>query len=473
MFKKILTLCLSAALLFGPCQTTICAQGSKADQIVADMTLQEKVAQLFIVEPEDLTGSSKTVTKISSRLKNAYKQYPVGGFILKSEHITGKSQIKTLNEDLMSLGVSTAGIIPFLAVDEEGGTVARIASNSALGVKNVGNMSAIGATKDTGQAYSAGKYIGNYLIKYGFNVDFAPVADIWSNKSNTVIKYRSFGSSSTLVSNMVGKFVSGLRSTGVASTLKHFPGHGNTTEDSHLGMAVSNRTLSQLRKSELLPFKKGIARGSEFVMVGHISLPKITGNNTPATLSKKIVTNILRKELSYDGIIITDSMSMEAITDSYSSGEAAVLAIQAGCDMILTPDDFTEAYTAVLEAVQSGEISESRLDESVTRIVTLKLKLAKPSSTSISSLSAASRGFKVTWKKTSAKATGYQLQYATDSGFTKNKKTIKVKGISKSSKTVKNLKAKTNYYVRVRTYRTISGKTYYSSWSKKKKVKTG
>ncbi|MCD8015629.1 MAG: glycoside hydrolase family 3 protein [Lachnospiraceae bacterium] len=350
-------------------------QQTDVKQIVENMTLKEKVAQLFVITPETLTGGG-AATKVTSELKSKYKKYPVGGFILMGSNITGVSQIKKLNKALKSMSVNTVGVIPFIAVDEEGGTVARIASKSAFGVKNVGNMSAIGATKKASKAYSAGKYIGTYLAKYGFNVDFAPVADIWSNPSNTVVKYRSFGSSSSLVSKMVGKYVDGLHAAGIASTLKHFPGHGNTTEDSHLGMAVSLRKLSQLRNSELKPFKKGIAKGTEFIMVGHISLPNVTGSNVPATLSKKIVTKILRNELSYDGIVITDAMSMSAITDSYSSGQAAVKAIQAGCDMILAPENFVQAYNAVLSAVRSGKISESRLDKSVTRIVKLKLEMA-------------------------------------------------------------------------------------------------
>ncbi|MCC8107039.1 MAG: glycoside hydrolase family 3 protein [Clostridiales bacterium] len=368
--------CLAAVLLFGSGKTDALETDAEVNEIVANMTLREKVGQLFVITPETLTGSSNSATKVTSKLKKAYKKYPVGGFIMMGGNITGTSQIKKMNSALKSLSVDTTGVIPFIAVDEEGGTVVRIASKSAFGLKNVGNMKTIGASKKTSKAYSAGKYIGKYLKKYSFNVDFAPVADIWSNKANTVIKYRSFGSNATLVSKMVVRYVDGLHVSGIASTLKHFPGHGATTTDSHLGRSVSNRTLSQLRKRELLPFKKGIASGSEFIMVGHISLPKVTGDYTPATLSKKVVTNILRKELSYDGIIITDAMSMSAITDSYSSGTAAVKAIQAGCDMILQPENFVEAYNSVLKAVRSGKISESRLDQSVKRIVKLKLKLA-------------------------------------------------------------------------------------------------
>ena len=206
-------------------------------------------------------------------------------------------------------------------------------------------------------------------------MDFAPDADVWSNPANEVVRYRAFGSDAQLVSSMVSEAVDGFHSAGICTSLKHFPGHGGTSEDSHDNFAYSDRSLEELRSCEFLPFQAGIEAGSEFVMVGHITLPQIAESDTPATLSKTVVTDILRGELGYTGIVITDAMNMGAIAQNYSADRAAVQAVQAGIDMILMPSDFYSAYQGILDAVKNGEITEQRLDESVKRIIDLKLKL--------------------------------------------------------------------------------------------------
>ncbi|WP_282924048.1 glycoside hydrolase family 3 protein [Mediterraneibacter massiliensis] len=347
---------------------------SEAERILLEMTVEEKAAQLFIITPETLT-QEEVLTQAGDVLQNAFASYPVGGFIMMQGNIVSPEQITELNHTIEGMSINAVGLKPFLAVDEEGGTVARIAGNETFPVENRGNMSDVGSTGDPMKAYETGAYIGGYLAEYGFNLDFAPDADIWLNPENTVVRYRSFGSDVQLVSDMTAAAVRGFHSAGICTALKHFPGHGGTAEDSHEGFAYAARSLEELRECEFLPFQAGIEAGSEFVMIGHITVPEITGEGTPATLSGNMVTDILRKELGYEGIIVTDAMNMGAISANYSSDTAAAEAVKAGVDMILMPADFYGAYEGILSAVASGEISEKRLDESVKRIIELKLKL--------------------------------------------------------------------------------------------------
>ncbi len=195
-----------------------------------------------------------------------------------------------------------------------------------------------------------------------------------SNPDNQVIGSRSFGSDAGLVSQMVAREVQGMQEQGVSASLKHFPGHGDTSEDSHAEMAVSKKTADELRNMEFLPFKAGIEAGVDMVMIGHISVPAITGSDIPASLSEQIITGCLREELGYQGIVVTDSMSMGAIVNTYTSADAAVRALQAGCDMLLMPQDFQAARQAVLDAVKDSVLSEERLDESLRRIFRVKLR---------------------------------------------------------------------------------------------------
>lgn len=340
-----------------------------AKSILNSMTLEEKICQLFIVKPETLSGGS-TVTKSSSKITSFLDKYAVGGVVMFKSNITSPSQITKLTSDLQS-----ASKYPlFISVDEEGGSVARIANNSNFSVTKYESMLSIGNTGDTSKAQSAGKTIGTYLKRYGFNLDFAPVADVFSNPENTVIGKRSFGSDPTLVGNMVSAAIKGFKSSGVISCVKHFPGHGDTSGDSHDGKVSVTKTWDELCDCEIIPFKKAIAQSVDMVMVGHINTPNVTSDGLPASLSREMVTGKLRGELGYSGVIITDALNMSAITKYYSSGTSAVKAIQAGVDILLMPNSFTEAYNSLLNAVKNGTISEDRIDKSVLRILKLKEK---------------------------------------------------------------------------------------------------
>lgn len=344
--------------------------------ILNKMSLKEKILQMFIVTPDDLTGVIST-TKVGDITKNAFNEFPVGGIVFMGNNIIDENQITNMNLNLKKLSLERLSIIPFLCIDEEGGTVVRIADKKNFPVENVGTMKSIGDTSNTSNAYKTGEYLGKYLYDYGFNIDFAPVADVLVNDFNTVVKNRSFGKDADMVSEMVVQEMLGLKSKNIYSVLKHFPGHGATLEDSHNDFAYSNRSIDEIRNCELIPFKKGINSGAEFIMIGHISMPEITNDNKPASLSSFIINDILRKELLFDGIIITDAMNMGAISNNYKTEESTVMAINAGNDIILMPSDFKVSYEAVEKAVNENRISIQRIDESVSRIIKLKIKMEK------------------------------------------------------------------------------------------------
>lgn len=347
----------------------------RVEKFLAGMDLKQKVAQMFMVTPEALTGYSK-VTAAGEVTKQCFIRYPVGGVIYMAGNLIDTEQTRIMLSNMQDYSAEYLGFPVFLGVDEEGGTVARIARNRAFGVEDVGNISEIGASGNCDLAYQAGSTIGAYLSALGFNLDFAPVADVWSNKKNTVVKYRSPGSDAELVRDMVIAQIEGFKEQGILCAVKHFPGHGSTVGDSHNGAAVVERTLQELFECDLIPFKGAVQAGVPFVMVGHLSLPKVVEDDVPAVFSKEIITDILRGELGFDGIVITDALDMGAVTDYYSSAQAAVMAVAAGADMLLMPEDFVAAYEGVLNAVQRGELTQERIDESVRRILKVKLEMA-------------------------------------------------------------------------------------------------
>ena len=310
-----------------------------------------------------------TATVAGETTKKALEQYPVGGIVYFAKNLEDREQTVALLENTQSY----AKIPLFLGVDEEGGTVSRVGSNPDMGVPSVGDMRSLGKQQDPAAAYAAGQDIGGSLHALGFNLDFAPVADV-AQGADSVIGSRSFGSDPELCASLAGVIVKSLRAEGIVSCLKHFPGYGSATVDDHNGTSIVEKTLSELEGCDLVPFQSIIAsEGSvPFVMVSHLSYPNVTGSDTPADLSASIVTDILRDKLDYQNVIITDSHSMASITDHYSAGDAAVKALAAGCDMILMPSDLQAAFDAVKAAVADGTLSQARIDESVLRILTVK-----------------------------------------------------------------------------------------------------
>ena len=346
----------------------------KAEQIIQQMSLEDKISQLFVVLPEALVPGVECVTAAGPATEEAINEYPVGGIIYLLKNLQSEDQVVSMLKGAQDFSLARTGLPLFLCVDEEGGQVTRVAMSGITDAPEFDYMSEVGARGDVSEAEEIGASIGRYLGRLGFNVDFAPDADVLTNPENQVVKFRAFSSDPQVVADMASAVSKGLRGEGVLSSYKHFPGHGNTSGDTHEGYAYTEKTLEELYEVELVPFIKGIEEEVPFMMVGHISLPNVTGSDIPASLSGVIVKDLLRDELGYEGIIITDALAMGAVAEQYSSGEAAVLALEAGNDMILMPVDFHAAYAGVLDAVNEGRISEERIDESLMRIIKTKLE---------------------------------------------------------------------------------------------------
>lgn len=343
----------------------------KVNRIVSGMTLEEKVYQMFILTPESLTGEGK-VTQAGQTTKECIDKYPVGGIIYFAGNIVNETQITAMLSDTQKYSLERTGLKMFTCIDEEGGRVARIGNNSSFLVEAFPDMAYISGEAN---AYHVGDTIGAYLSKYGFNVDFAPDADVITNSENQVIGTRSFGTNPNIVSSMALSVAKGLNSHGVLATYKHFPGHGATVGDTHEGFAYTDKTLEELMKCELIPFKSAADNGIDMVMAAHISVPNVIGDNTPSSLSYRMITEVLKNELGYKGLIVTDALNMGAIANNYSSEDAAVMAVKAGNDLLLMPKDFKSAAAAVIKEVRNGNISEERINESVRKIVRAKLEL--------------------------------------------------------------------------------------------------
>ncbi len=349
------------------------AVSERVEALLADMTLEEKIYQMFIVTPEQLTGVS-TVTAAGDATKASLAQYPVGGLVYFAGNLVSPDQTKTMLSNVQSYADEIEGVDLFLCVDEEGGRVARVAKNGAFQAENMSPMADVSSVEE---AYRCGDTIGAYLSELGFNVDFAPDADVLTNSANTVIGDRSFGSDPVIVTKYAIAYSDGLHAHGMMSTFKHFPGHGATEADTHEGYAYTDKSYEALMESELKPFRAAGTNGVDLVMVAHISVPTVTGDNTPSSLSEKMIAGILRGELGYDGLIVTDALNMGAIAGNYSSSSTAVKAVTAGADLLLMPGDLQAAYSGIYNAVRSGEISEERIDESVRRILTAKVRLSR------------------------------------------------------------------------------------------------
>lgn len=353
----------------------LAARRVAAQKILDNMSDEEKVGQLFVTGIGGLneeTSPDVFPTALNCRQRKNIKEYNIGGVVFFGGNILNDKQIKKYIKNLQKASKTPL----FISVDEEGGIVSRLGKNPNISVTTFPPMKEIGASGNPQNAYNAGSTIAKEMKALGFNLDFAPVSDVVTNPLNTIIagKGRAFGTETNTVCAMVPEFVKGMQEQNISATLKHFPGHGDTTADTHLGRVFNDADLNRLNTVELLPFKAGIDAGVDFVMISHISLPKITGNDDPSSLSYDIVNGILRKQLGFEGIIISDDMVMEAISKHYTPQDAAVKAILAGSDMIISKLNFIPAYEGVLQAVKDGKITQQRLDESVLRILETKIK---------------------------------------------------------------------------------------------------
>ena len=338
---------------------------------LSQMTLREKVGQMFYVRPEALDTTIKTdnlaalkLQAVNETMRGVNEKYPVGGIVLYAHNINDEAQLTQFVAQIRNLKGA-----PLLCIDEEGGRVARIARNENFDVKKYESMAAIGITGNPANAYECANTIGTYLRHYGFDIDFAPVADVNTNPENIVIGNRAFSDDPQVAAPMVTNYLQGLKDAGVAGCIKHFPGHGDTKADTHYGYAQSMKTWDEMLSCEMITFEAGIQWGCQFIMTAHIAAPNVTGSDVPSTMSSVILQDKLRRELGYQNIIVTDAMEMGAIMKQYTNTEAAIGSIQAGADIVLVPKNFVEAFDAVVAAVNRGTISEERINQSVRRIL--------------------------------------------------------------------------------------------------------
>lgn len=335
---------------------------------VDQMSLRQKIGQMIV------TGFPSTA--LSQDMKDLIEHYQIGNCILFSHNVVNKYQLGELVHELQQSFMSHTGIPGFIAMDQEGGRVTRMPVDAT----NVPGAMAIASTGRPENAYVAGRITARELKSLGINFNLAPVMDINNNPLNPVINVRSYGDTAETVSEYGVQMMRGLLDGGVLASLKHFPGHGDTNVDSHLGLPVINKTIEELERLELIPFKVAMAQGAPAIMIAHILFPNIESSNLPATMSRTIVTDLLKKQLQFQGLVISDCLEMDAIKRYYGTAKGAVGAIQAGIELLFishTPTLVKEAVHEIEAAVAAGELDEAIIDHAVRNILTYKHQFAQ------------------------------------------------------------------------------------------------
>lgn len=339
----------------------------KVESQIASMSIEEKVAQLFFLTPEQLMGRESSIDAIGSEFNEKLNQYPVGGIVLRKENMKDADSLSSLISNLNVM----AHIVLFVGVTDEGGENSPFVQ-AGITESVISSQKEIGESLGIAGAYSAGISLGSELKQYGFNVNFAPLADV-SLTSSSVAARDGFGVDAQQTADLAKNVVKGLSDQNIYSTVKYFPSYGDVSQDGGSGQPISQRSRADLQ-SEAQPYLDGIAAGADFVMISHVSLPKVRGDNRPASLSKEIITDIVREEWQFDGIVITDYMDKSCIYQKYTYAEAAVGAIEAGADMILSTKNFEKSYNGILDAVNQGTLTQERIDESLRRIFRVKFR---------------------------------------------------------------------------------------------------
>ena len=335
------------------------------EEKIGSMTLEQKVAGLFFVTPAQLMGLQSDVTTLGSEFGSKIETYPVGGIVLDSSNMSEEQDFSVFISNLkvyMPEGT-------FIGMEDEGGENSPFVEGG-LTENIIASPKEIGESLGESGAYSAGISIGSELRQYSVNVNFAPNVDV-SLKSGSVAETTGFGTDINTTAALGKNVINGLSDQEIFTAVKHFPGYGDVTQDGNSGQVISQRTKDDL-KAEYTPYLEAIEAGADFVMVSHVSLPKLRGDNRPACLSPEIITDIIRTEWEYDGIVITDFMNKSCMYQKYTYAEAAVGAIEAGADMILSPKNFEKSYNGILDAVNEGTLTEERIDESLRRIYSVK-----------------------------------------------------------------------------------------------------
>ena len=330
----------------------------------AQMTLEQKIGQMVMVgfQTPHLTAEAASLIE----------KYHVGGIIYFRRNVVNPRQVAELSLSLRALAAKQGDPPLFICIDQEGGMVARIDWDSVTLIP--GNM-ALGATRNSKLAYEAARICGEELLKMGINMNFAPSVDVNNNAKNPVIGVRSYGESPQLVAELGAAQIRGLQDANVSASAKHFPGHGDTAVDSHHGLAAVPHDEERLMNVELVPFKRAIEQGVDSIMTAHVMFPAFESDEVPATLSRRVITDLLRTRLGYDGVIVTDCLEMHAISKVYGIAQGAVMAVAAGADLVLISHTYSEqvaAIEALVEAVRSGKIDEAQIDASVDRLLALK-----------------------------------------------------------------------------------------------------
>jgi beta-N-acetylhexosaminidase len=340
------------------------ASGNPMEKRINSMTLDEKIGQMLMFGIEGNSVNRKTKGFIQSE--------HIGGVILTKSNIKSAKQLLQLTNQIKQTNAKNNKTPIFISTDEEGGLISRMPPE----IINLPDSKTIGDYHDPDLAYQVGAAIGERVKAFGFNITLAPVLDINSNPKNPIIGRRSFGHGADVVTNMGLSELKGIQSQKVIPVIKHFPGHGDTDVDSHKGLPVIDHDVKRLNKLELIPFKKAIEADADMVMVAHILIPKLDKKN-PASLSKKVMTDILRNEMNFNGVVITDDLAMQAITKNGEIGKSAVKSVLAGADILLVNHDDEnkrEVLAAIKKAINDGRLTEARIDESVYRILMLKEK---------------------------------------------------------------------------------------------------
>ena len=347
------------------------SEEQRIDGIISSMSVEQKAAALFMVAPEDITGGEAVTSP--DQIADALRVCPVSGICWFSKNIEDPAQLSGLLAGASDISREVTGSGLLDAVDEEGGLVSRVADTPAFGIANIGSMRDLGGSPDA--ARESGAIIGGYLKPLGFEMDFAPVCDASSSEYD-VMYYRAFSGDTSVCAQCSAAFIDGLSSAGVAGCLKHFPGIGEASGgDSHENAIENYGTREEILSGGASAFRDAMAIGKvPSVMVGHLSCPAVDPEN-PASLSHEVISGMLRGELGYDGVVFTDSCQMGAISNNYDSYDVGVLAIEAGADIILMPMDFAASYQGVVDAISSGRLSTERVDESLRRILKLKMEL--------------------------------------------------------------------------------------------------
>lgn len=323
------------------------------------MSLEEKIGQMLII--------NYSSSKVDNKLKEMLNDVKPGGFILFRDNMSTYEETLKFIKDIKS----SSDVPMFISIDQEGGNVQRLLSLKNVNVSNIPYMYDVGLLNDKFLAYDVGVVIGEELRVLGVNMDFAPVVDVYTNLDNKVIGRRSFGSDPSLVAILGSNLAKGLESANVIPVFKHFPGHGDTSVDSHYALPVLNKSKNDLASVEFIPFIEAINNGASAIMVGHIAVSELS-SNTPATMSSVIINDLLKGELGFKGLVISDALNMGALSNNYSEDEIYVKTILAGCDILLMPKNPLSAINTIKKAVLDGVIDEERINESVRKILKIK-----------------------------------------------------------------------------------------------------